>query len=217
MAVAVFEFLGDALALFGVVRGGDAAIGAQPLVFVGDVIGGDADIERQVERGVNFGRHLLALQLAHGFFKHTRVHIEAHGVDMAVLLAAQQVASTPQLEIERRNLEACPKVAELFERGKPFSRDFREFSVGLDQQIRIRAAVRAAHAPAKLIELREPVLIRMLDDHDRCGRNINPHLNNRGSNQNIHLTVDELLHHVILILGLHLSMDQSHPITKHFP
>ena len=46
------------------------------------------------------------------------VQLEADGLDVAVLLAAQQVAGAAQFQIERGNLEARAQVAELLQRGQ---------------------------------------------------------------------------------------------------
>ena len=111
------------------------------------------------------GHDLFALQFAHGLVEQAHVGIEAHRVDVAVLLAAQQVAGAAQLQIERGDLEARAQIAELLERGQPLARDFGQFGIGRHQQIGIGAAVGAAHAAAQLVELRKAVALGVFDDH----------------------------------------------------
>ena len=102
---------------------------------------------------MNLRRHLFAAQLAHRVFQHPHVHIEADRVDMAVLLAAQQIARAAQFQIERRDLESRAQIAELLQRRQPLARDFRQLRIRLDEQIAIRPPVRPAHASAQLVEL----------------------------------------------------------------
>ncbi len=99
-------------------------------------------------------RRCFALQLVHGLFQQPNVHVEADGADVAVLLAAQNVARAAQLQIERRNFEAGAEVAEFLERGQALARDLAELGVGRDQQVRIGATIGPAHAPAQLVQLR---------------------------------------------------------------
>ena len=106
----------------------------------------------------------LALDLAHGLFEHRRVHLEADGLDVAGLLAAEHVAGAAQFEVERGDLEAGAEVGELLERGEAAARDLGQLLLRRNQQIRISAPVRAAHAPAKLIQLAEAVAVRAVDD-----------------------------------------------------
>ena len=73
--------------------------------------------------------------------------------DVAVLLAAQQIARAAQFQIERGDLEAGAQVAEFLQRRQAFARDLAQFRVRRDQQIGIGAAVRPAHAAAQLVQL----------------------------------------------------------------
>ena len=54
------------------------------------------------------------------------VQLEADGVDVAALLAAQQVARAAQFQIERGDLESGAQVGEFLQRGQAAARDRRE-------------------------------------------------------------------------------------------
>ena len=110
-------------------------------------------------------RHLFALQLAYGFLQHPDIHIEPDGVNVPVLLASQQIAGAAQLQIERGNLEPCAQFAELFHGRKPLASSFGKLRIGLHQQVRVRAPVRAADASAQLVKVRQAVPIRIFNDH----------------------------------------------------
>ena len=77
-----------------------------------------------------FERHLFALQFVNGFFEQPDVRVEAHGLDVTVLLAAQQIAGAAQFEIERGDLEARAQIAEFFQRGQTLARDLAQLRVG---------------------------------------------------------------------------------------
>ena len=61
-------------------------------------------------------------------FEHGGVELEADGLDVAALLAAEHVAGAAQFEIEGGDFEAGAEVAEFLERGETAARDFGEFA-----------------------------------------------------------------------------------------
>ncbi len=124
-------------------------------MLVGDVLGRNANVEAQIESGVDFERHFFAFQLVHRLLQQPDVHVEADRADVPVLFAAQNVAGAAQLQIERRDLEPRAQVAEFLQRGQPLARDLAQLRVGGNQQIRIRAPIRPAHAAAQLVQLRQ--------------------------------------------------------------
>ena len=65
----------------------------------------------------------LAFHFRNGALEHFRVEIETYGVDVAVLLAAQQIPRAAQFEIKRGNAESGAEVAEFLERREPAPRD----------------------------------------------------------------------------------------------
>ena len=69
---------------------------------------------------------LLAFEPADRFFEHGGVHLEADGVDVAALLAAEQVAGAADFEVERGDPEAGAEVAELLDRGEAAAGDLGE-------------------------------------------------------------------------------------------
>src|SRR5262249_45412502 len=97
---------------FGTVPGlGGPRLGHLPgrtetLVFVHDVAGRDADIEAQVQSGVDFRNDLFALQFADGLFEQADVCIEPDRIDVSVLFATQEISRPAQLEVQRGDLES---------------------------------------------------------------------------------------------------------------
>ena len=93
-----------------------ALVHPQALVFLRDVVGRNTNVEPEIELDLGlFGLH-LALELADGLLEHRRVHLEADGVDLSALLAAEQVAGAADFEVERGDAESAAEVAELLDR-----------------------------------------------------------------------------------------------------
>src|SRR5205085_7926977 len=96
---------------------------------------------------------LLAFQLTDRLLEQLHVHLEANGVDLAALLAAEQVAGAADFEVERGDPESAAEIAELLDRGEAFLRDRRQIVFRRNQQIRVRGPIRSADAAAQLVEL----------------------------------------------------------------
>ena len=57
--------------------------------------------------------------------------------------------------------------------------------LGHQDAVALRRA--AAHAPAKLVQLRQAEALGLLDHHHRGVGHVHAHLDHRGRNQNLHL------------------------------
>ena len=68
-------------------------------------------------------RQRLAFPLGHRPFHHLAVHVEAHRLDMAVLLAAQQIPRPAEFQVQRRNAKSRAQIAEFLQRREPLPRD----------------------------------------------------------------------------------------------
>ena len=95
-----------------VLRAGDLLVDAQALIFFGDVALVDAEADAEVELGRGALLAVFALELADGFFEHRGIHLEADGLDVAALLAAEHVACAAEFEVEGGDLESGAEVGE---------------------------------------------------------------------------------------------------------
>ncbi len=91
---------------------GDPLVNPQPQVLAINVLRWDADFLSQVECRPPFRRQRLALALGHGALHHLAIHVEADRLDVAVLLAPQQIPRPAQLQVERRDAEPRAQIAE---------------------------------------------------------------------------------------------------------
>jgi len=147
----------------------------------------------------------------HGFSRHPHVHVEAHGVDVPVLLAAQQVAGAAQLEVERGDLEARAQVAELLERPP---RRFRASSLSSVSKApggrRRRGRWNGPPSP-KLVEFAQPVALGVLMTMVLASGMSRPFSMMVGAHQDVAVVVHEAEHH-LLELGLaHLAVAHADP------
>ena len=125
------------------------------------------------------GSGVLAAQLAHGLLEQVRVELEPDGRDVPRLLLAEQVARAADLEIVRREPEAAAQVVQLLQHAEPLLGVGRDQMLAGDEQVGVRAMMRAADAPADLVELRQPERVGPVHD-DRVGaRDVEPRLDDR--------------------------------------
>ena len=148
----------------------------------------DPQVDAQIHRRAHVVLELLALELADGLLEQLHVHLEADGVDLPALLAAEQVAGAANLEVERGDAEAAAEIAELLDRREPLLRDRRQVVLRRNQQIRVGRPIGSADAAAQLIELRQAVAIGAVDD-DRVGvRDVEAVLDDRRRQQDVELS-----------------------------
>ena len=64
-------------------------------------------------------------------------------------------------------------------------------------QVTVRALLRAADAPAELVELREAEEVRAVDDHRVRARDVEPALDDRRRDEDVVAPLDEVEHHLL--------------------
>ncbi len=193
-----------------VARRRNALVHAQALAFVGDVSLGNADVEIQLDawqRYLNF--RLLAAQFLDRLLQQLTIEVKTHGIDVSMLLSAQQVPSAPDLEVEGSNPESGAQVAEFADGGQPLARHVGEHLIGGNQQIGVGAPVRSSHASAQLVELRHAVKIGPVDDDGVHPGNVQPVLDNGGCDQDVELILDEAQHDALELTFRHLPVGNA--------
>ena len=117
----------------------------------------------------------FALHFTDGTVEHLGIKFETDGFDVPALLAAQKIACATQLEIERGDFEPCSEIRKFFQRRQPATCDGSEFGFSRHQQVGIGAAVRAAHAAAQLVKLREAQTVGAIDEDGVAQRECRGH------------------------------------------
>src|SRR5439155_16108128 len=115
---------------------------AEAEVFAGDVVLRDADVKAQAERGAQVRGYFFALELRDGALQHLAIHIEADGLDVTVLLAAEHIARPAKLEVERGDPESGAQLAEFFHCGEALAGDVGERGVRRNEEIGVGALSR---------------------------------------------------------------------------
>ena len=85
---------------------GNTFVHAEPLILLGNVVYGDANIQAEIELGLSFVGCGFTFHLADGAIQHLSVELEADSFDMPALFTAQQIPCAAQFEIQSSNLEA---------------------------------------------------------------------------------------------------------------
>src|SRR5260370_28806538 len=152
-SVTIFKFCGDIAQLTIRFHAGDALVHPQALIFFGNVLGGNTNVESEVELRLGFVGRDFAFHFADGALQHLGIQFEADGFDMTALLAAQQVAGAAEFEVERGNLESGSEIGEFFERGQAAARNRSELNLRGKQEVRVGSAVGSSDPPAELVQL----------------------------------------------------------------
>src|SRR5439155_26767887 len=132
---------------------------------VRDATSVDAQVDAQIDGRAHLVLELLALQLLDRLLEQLHVPLEAERIDVAALLAAEEISGAADFEIERRDAETAAEIAELLDRRQPLLRDRRQIVFGRNQQVRVRGTIGSSDPSAQLIELRQSVAIRAVDDN----------------------------------------------------
>src|SRR4029079_19473495 len=125
---------------------------------------------------------------------------------MSRLLAAENVAGPAQLKIERGKTEPGTEVGKFADRAQAPPRDRRQFQLGRDQKIGIRAAVRTSDAAPKLVQLRQAVIVRTVDNNSVGTRDVDAILDDRCRNQDVIFVIDKIEHYLLHFLFIHLAV-----------
>src|SRR5690606_10854406 len=127
-------------------------------------------------------------------------------IEVARLLAAQDVARSAKFEVERGYSEAGAEVGEFADRGKPTAGDGRQFKLTRDQQVGIRTSVRTPDTSAQLIQLGEAVIVGTVDD-DRVGTgNVDAVFDDGRRHEHVIFVIDEIEHYLLHFLFVHLAV-----------
>src|SRR5450432_621887 len=205
-AIPVFEFGTDFVELRFAQYSGNALVHAQPLVLLGNIVVGDANVEGEIELDFRFFRSSLATQFADGALEHRGVKLEADGFDLATLFASQQIPRATQFQIQRCQLKASTKIREFFQSSQAAAGQRREFCILRDHQVGVGAAIGAANAASKLVQLREAEAVGSIDEDGVAERNIEAVFDDRRCDENVRLVMHEFQHHFFQLALRHLPV-----------
>src|SRR5204862_1138445 len=117
--------------------------------------------------------------------------------DVAMLLAAEQVSRAANLEIERRDAEAGAELGELLERRETLPCVLRDLRLRGHEEVGVGLSLRSTDAPAKLVELRQAMPIRAVDDHRVRARDVETVLDDGRRDEDVQFAGEERDHRVL--------------------
>ena len=123
--------------------------------------------------------------------------VESH----SALLGSFQVARSAQLQIGLGNAETVVGFAHDIDTLAGIG---RQLETGDEDAVRLVGTT--TNTSSELVELGEPETLGVEDDHHGGVRHVDPHLNHSGSNENLRLATDKLLHLGLLISRFHLAV-----------
>ena len=138
-------------------------------------------------------------------------------MDIPALLRAQDIPRPAYLQVLHRNPKPRPQLTRIQHRTQPLLRRLSQAPRRRHHQVAVRPPRAPAHAPTKLVQLRQPQRIRPVDDQRVHIRNIQPRLDDSRAHQHIQLPLRELQHHILKIALVHLPVPHAHTRLRHQP
>jgi len=214
-AVTVGELGADGGDVVGPRGGRDLGVGLKAKALVRDVLVGDVRVDGQLDADLGLLRLLLAAEVGHGLGDHADVQVEAHTLDVAGLLPAEQVAGAADLEVLERHLDAGTQVGVGRDGLEAVVGGLGERAVRGIEEVGVGAFTAPAHTPAQLVQLGQAHELRALHDERVGVGDVESRLHDRGADQHVGLAVPEVHDHALELVLVHLPVRDGDPRLRH--
>ena len=174
-------------------------------------------VHLHIHAGFHIAHRSIAAHFAHRVLDHLHIHIIADRRHKAALLTAQQIARAADLQIAHRDAEARSEFGKFADGVQALIRRFGKHLVRADGKIRIRQSIAAPHAPAQLIQLGKPELIRIAHDQRVRALHIQTGFDDRGTQKHIEFSLIEIQHHIFQRVLPHLTVTYGDSRFGHQP
>ena len=134
-------------------------------------------------------------QLGDRTLEHLQVHLEADRGDGAVLLGAEQVPRTADLEVAQGDLETLAQLVKPRDHVQALVSLFGQRSARVVEKVGVGAASRPAYAATELVELGQPEAVGAFDDDRVDVRDVEPRFDDRRAHEHVMLARLEVHHH----------------------
>ena len=184
-------------------------------MLVGDVVVRQvrAPVGQEPRLGLDLAR--LALQRRHRLLQQLHVQIEPQAHDEPALLGPQQVAGAADLQVLERDLEPHTQVVELLDHPQPLLRLLGQHPPRRHEQVSECPVRGAPHAAAQLIELGQAERVGPVDDQRVHARDVQARLDDHRRHQHVGLLVDEVEHHSLQLVLVHLAVRHRDAHLRH--
>ena len=171
---------------------GQAPVGLEAQLLLGDVVRRQEGVGRDVELDLGRRADRLALHLGHRLGDHLAVEVVADGGDVAGLGLAEQVAGAADLEVAHGDLEAAAELGGLADRLQPLVGLLGQHHVGRVEQVGVGPLAAAPDPAAQLVQLAEAEQVGALDDERVHRRHVDARLDDRRAHEDVELAVPEV-------------------------
>ena len=158
---------------------------------------------------------LLVLQFVDRLLQDFLVHLETNVRDESALLPAEEVACPPDVEVAHGDVHATAEFAELLHGLQALPRLGRQGVERRRQEIAEGPLVGAAHAATELVEVAQTKRVRLVDEDGVGVGDVDAALDDGGGHQHVVGALDEVGHHPLELLPIHLAMADAHPGVRH--
>ena len=136
---------------------------------------------------------------------------------MAVLVVAEDVAGAAHVEVVLCHSHAGAKLRVLHEHLEPPLGVGRQAARVGNKEVAVGAIAAPPHPSAELVELRQAELVGMVDEHGVGGRDVDARLNDGRGDEHIDPMGDEVHHHLLELIILHLCVADADARLGHHP
>ena len=172
-------------------------------------------VDRQVDLDVGLLLRPLALERGDRLADHPHVQVEADALDVAGLLAAEQVAGAPDLQVLHRHVHAGAQLGVLGDGGQPLVGVLGERLLRRVEEVRVRPLPAPADPAADLVQLGQAEQVGPLHDQGVGVRDVDAGLDDRGADQDVELLLPEADHDLLQGVLAHLAVRHRDPRLGH--
>ena len=210
VAEAVDDFVHEVVGLRLRAHERDAAVEIHALLLTGHIALRDVGRHGKVGRALGALLRLFAALFEYGLLQQLEVHIITNVDHVARLLSPEQTACAADLQVAHGDAEAGVELRKLADGAQALFGNLAQLAPTPERQVRACAPVRAAHAPAQLMQLGKTHAVGVFDDEGVHIRNVNAGLDDRRADQDLRLARDHTLHDRRELLLVHLAMRHIH-------
>ena len=163
-----------------------------------------------------FGK-LLVLELVDGLLEDLLVHLKTDVRDEATLLSAEQVACPADVKVAHGDVHAAAELAELLHGLKAFARLGGQGVERRCQQVAERPLVGPAHPAAELVQVAQSKSVGLVDEDGIGVGDVNAALDDGGRHEHVVGPFDEVGHHPLELLSVHLAMPDADARIRNQP
>ena len=121
-------------------------------------------IDGKINLNLDLGVLLFAAEVGYSFSHETQIQVKAYTRDMPGLFAAEQVSGAANFKVFHGQLQTGTQFVMGCYCFEAFMRNFTEALIRRVQEVSISPFTPAAHTPAQLVQLAQPIILGVIDN-----------------------------------------------------